>query len=99
MRKSTGLLPALLVAIASEISTASPSLSAPITYTFENTASGSLGGVAFTNADVVFRMTGDTTKVTGGSNVGTGGTVSVAGGAPAIITDLLRSLRPARTFS
>jgi hypothetical protein len=72
----------------------SPSFAAPITYTGEVAASGSLGGVAFTDADVVFSMTGDTTNVTrapdpsvssGEVNFGTL-TVSVAGAMPATFT-------------
>jgi hypothetical protein len=73
----------------------SPSFAAPITYTEEATASGSLGGVAFSNADLVFSMTGDTTNVVTTTaspgeiidrNTGTV-TVSVAGGMPAAFTD------------
>jgi hypothetical protein len=93
VRKLAGFLPAVVLGVASVILEASPSFSAPITYTEEATASGSLGGVAFTNADVVFRMTGDTANVINGifsfatfSNRVTG-TVSVSGGAPAILTN------------
>jgi hypothetical protein len=60
-RKPIGLLPGLVIGAASAILAASPSFAAPITYTEEATASGSLGGVAFTNADVV--VNSDTTRV------------------------------------
>ena len=36
---------------------------APITFTMEFAGTGSLGGTAFSNADVLFSFTGDTTKV------------------------------------
>jgi len=56
---------------------------APITYTEQTTASGSLDGVAFTNANVVLTLLGDTAGVTSPAtglfiNGGTAG-VSVAG--------------------
>ena len=86
----TSLLPALIPVIAVAILAASPSLAVPITYTEEATASGSLGGVVFTNADVVPSMTNDTNNVamfssSYFSNAGSA-TVTVAGGAPATFT-------------
>jgi PEP-CTERM motif len=79
---------AVVLSIASTILAASPSLASPITYTEEATASGSLNGVTFTNADVVLRMTGDTANVgiSPGFNLGTV-TVSVGGGLPAIFVN------------
>jgi von Willebrand factor type D domain/PEP-CTERM motif len=93
MRKSKGFQAGLVLGVISIILVVYPSFAAPITYTEEATATGSLGGVAFTNADVVFNMTGDTSNVVTtspreiiDSNSGTV-TVSVAGGAPAAFTD------------
>ena len=56
---------------------------APITYTEQALASGTLGARVFTNALVTIVFTGDTTNVTGGAgfftnNLGTA-TISVAG--------------------
>lgn len=77
MRKPETFSPALALGIAGAISTASPVLAFPITYTEQGMASGCLGatktgstltcpaGDAFTNASVTLSMTGDTTKVTG----------------------------------
>ncbi len=53
----------LVLGVASIFSVVSPLVAAPVTYTEEATASGSLGGVAFTNADVVLSMTNDTDNV------------------------------------
>ena len=95
MSKPKGFQTGLLLGLINIILVVSPSFAAPITYTGEVTASGSLGGVAFTNVDVLFSMTGDTTNVTNvttpsgeiiDSNLGTV-TVSVAGAPPAAFTD------------
>ena len=93
---AVSLAPAIAVlGLLNLIFMASPSFAAPITYIEEATASGSLGGAAFSNADIVFSMTGDTTNVitTTASpgeiidhNSGTV-TVSVAGGMPAAFSD------------
>lgn len=95
MRKPKGFQTGLVLGLINIILVVSPSFAAPITYTEEATASGSLGGVAFTNVNVVFSMTGDTTNVTNvttpsgeiiDSNLGTV-TVSVARGMRATFTD------------
>jgi len=89
MRNPIGFLPALGLVIASTIVAGSPAYAVPITYTETDTASGSLGGVAFTNASIVLTMNNDTTNVTGGpssfQNFGII-TVSINGGAPATFT-------------
>jgi hypothetical protein len=70
----------------------SPASAVPITYTETDIASGSLNGVAFTDASILLTMNNDTTKITGGPslffNFGTI-TVSINGGAPATFTDSL----------
>ena len=75
----------LVLGVASIFSVVSPLVAAPVTYTEEATASGSLGGVAFTNADVVLSMTNDTDNVIRNgaifSNVGIA-TVTVASNEP-----------------
>jgi hypothetical protein len=90
MRKPTTLLPTLALGVAGAVSVAAPSLAAPITYTEQATATGSLGGIAFTDATVLLTMTNDTTNVTGGPTFfeifGTV-TLSVNGGAPVTLTD------------
>ncbi len=63
----------------------------PITYTVSDTASGSLGGVAFTNALVTLNFYGNTSNVTGGggfytNSVGTG-TVQIGSGPAVNFTD------------
>src|SRR5262249_25263809 len=63
----------------------------PITYREEAIASGSLGGIPFTNADIVMRMSGDTTNVlfdgiANWENFGTT-TVTVPGIGTATFTD------------
>jgi hypothetical protein len=63
MREPKGFETRLVLGLLNLILVVSPSFAAPITYTEEATASGSLGGVAFSNADLVFSMTGDTTNV------------------------------------
>jgi hypothetical protein len=62
-----------------------PSFAVPITYTEKAIGSGSLGGVPFTNADVVLTTNGDTVNIgpSGpGANFGPT-TVGVSGGIPA----------------
>jgi hypothetical protein len=49
MRKPVGFLPALALGVASAVGAAFRSLAIPITYTEQATATGSLGGVIFTN--------------------------------------------------
>ena len=67
----------------------SPACAVPITYTETDIASGSLNGVAFTNASIMLTMNNDTINITGGpsffDNFGAI-TVSVNGGAPATFT-------------
>jgi hypothetical protein len=68
-----------------------PALADPITYTETATASGSLNGVAFTNASIVLTENGNTTNVTNPSrgeflNVGTV-SLSINGGTPVTFTD------------
>jgi hypothetical protein len=63
----------------------------PITYTETATASGSLNGVAFTNASIVLTENGNTTNVTNPSlgqflNVGTV-SLSINSGTPVTFTD------------
>jgi hypothetical protein len=53
----------LVLGVASTLLVVSSLVAAPVTYTQEATASGSLGGVGFTNADVVLSMTNDTANV------------------------------------
>jgi hypothetical protein len=53
----------LLLGVASAIGAASPSFATPITYTEQATATGSLGGVAFTDASVLLTMHTDTTTI------------------------------------
>jgi hypothetical protein len=86
MRKPTGFLPTLVLGLASAIISIGPARAAPVTYTEQATATGSLDGVAFTNGSILFTMTNDTTNVVVVfpgifSNTGTT-TVSVAGGSP-----------------
>jgi PEP-CTERM motif len=93
MRKSTTFLPALVLGAAGALSVATPSLAAPITYTEEATATGSLGGVAFTNATVLLTMNNVTTNITGGptlfDNLGSA-TLTVGGGTPVTFTDSIQ---------
>jgi hypothetical protein len=90
MRKPTTFLPALALGVAGAITMAAASMAAPITYTETATASGSLNGVAFTDASVLLRMVNDTTLVVGGpdlfENFGIL-TVSLNGGIPVTFTD------------
>jgi hypothetical protein len=101
MSMPTGFLSALVLDVATAIlATTSPSLAVPITYTEQATASGSLDGVAFNNANVVIRMTSDTTTVHYSSTLPDGtpapdsspgnfgpATVSVAGGPPIALSN------------
>jgi hypothetical protein len=68
-----------------------PALADPITYTETDTASGSLNGVAFTNASIVLTENGNTTNVTNPSlgrflNVGTV-SLSINSGTPVTFTN------------
>ncbi len=64
----------------------------PIIYTEQLTATGSLGGVGFSDTGVVFSLISDTTSIlqSGGlyTNLGTA-TVSLGGGSPITITNLM----------
>ena len=62
-------LPALVLGIASTAGVVSPTLAIPITYTETDTASGSLGGVAFNNGNIVLTENSDITNVV---NLGSG---------------------------
>jgi PEP-CTERM motif len=89
--KTNRIAPAVVLSIASVFIAASPSFGAPITYTLETTASGSLGGTSFTDATVILSMTNNTTNVTNSpsgffNNVGTV-TVSVGGGTAVTFTN------------
>ena len=87
---------ALVLGIASTVGAASLGLATPITYTETDTASGSLGGIAFTNANIVLTENSDITNVVNlGSgifhNVGTV-TLTVNGGSPVNFTDTTLSV-------
>jgi len=90
MRKPATILAALGVGITGTLLGASSAFAVPITYTEQAVGSGSLDGVAFTDASVVLTMINDTGNVTGSApvftNLGTL-TVSVAGGAPETFTN------------
>lgn len=91
MRMFTRFLPALALGLAGTALQTSAAFAVPITYTENATATGSLGGVAFTDATVTLTMMNDTTNVTNPStglflNIGTA-TVSVNGGTPVAFTD------------
>ena len=90
MRQRTGFLSILVLGFASTIIFGSPSRAIPITYVEQAIATGSLGGVGFTNANMILSMTGDTTDVTDEPttffNFGTL-TVNVAGIGLATFTD------------
>jgi hypothetical protein len=93
MRKTGAFLPALALGIAGAISGgAPPSLAVPITYIEQATASGSLGGLTFTDASVTLTMQNDTTHVIGSpplfENFGAA-TVSVNSGPAVTFTDPL----------
>jgi len=94
MRKPTTSLAVMALGVAGAISMAAPSLASPITYTEQATATGSLNGVPFTNANVLLTMNNVTTNVTSTppgaptlfENFGTA-TVSLNGSAPVTFTD------------
>lgn len=92
MRKPATILAALGVGITGALLGAGPAFAVPITYTEQAVGSGSLDGVAFTDATVVLTMINDTANVIGGpalfENIGTA-TVSVADGAPETFTDAM----------
>lgn len=89
MRNLNRLLPALAMGVASTIAAVSPSLAAPITYVEQATATGSLDGVAFSNAALVMSMTNDTANVVDGTYSFGTVTVSVPGVGQGAFTDLL----------
>ncbi|MGH7099353.1 MAG: PEP-CTERM sorting domain-containing protein [Stellaceae bacterium] len=92
MRVLLGFMSAVVLGAAGAISGTSPALAVPITYTGQLTATGSLGGAAFTNANVVLTLHTDTANVTGGPTVFTvtgPATLSIAGGAPVAFTDTI----------
>jgi PEP-CTERM motif len=82
MSKVARFRSALLLGVASTIILQSPSHAIPITYVEQATATGILGGVNFTSANVILSMTSETTTVTSAPptyfNFGTL-TVNVAG--------------------
>jgi PEP-CTERM motif len=91
MHEINRIVPAVVLSIASIFIAASPSFGAPITYTEQATASGSLNGVSFTDATVLLTMNNSTTNVTTGGpglffNVGTV-TLSIDGGPAVTFTD------------
>jgi hypothetical protein len=88
------LITAVVLGAASAMIGATPAVAVPITYTVTDTATGSLNGVAFSNASIVLTMNNNTTNVTNPSSglfsiVGTI-TVSVNGAAPVTFTDTTR---------
>jgi hypothetical protein len=94
MRNLMALITAVVLGAASAIIGATPAVAVPITYTETDTATGSLNGVAFTNASIVLTMNNNTANVTNPSSglfsiVGTI-TVSVNGAAPVTFTDTTR---------
>jgi hypothetical protein len=64
---------------------------APITYTDTDTASGSLGGVAFVNQNVIVSLKGDTSNVVSNSgfisNLIGIGSITIGNAAPVLFTD------------
>jgi hypothetical protein len=83
-------------AVVGAISAAAPCHATPITYTEKATASGSLNGVAFSNAAVTLTMDNDTASVTGAAptfiNIGTLA-LTIAGFSPAtFVTDVFGSV-------
>ncbi|MGH7054202.1 MAG: hypothetical protein ACREFA_10345, partial [Stellaceae bacterium] len=65
MRVLLGFMSTVVLGAAGAISGTPPALAVPITYTGQLTATGSLGGAAFTNANVVLTLHTDTANVTG----------------------------------
>ena len=57
MHETKRIVPAVVLGIASIFIAASPSFGAPITYTEQATASGTLNGIAFTDDTVLLTMT------------------------------------------
>jgi len=90
MRNLIGLATALALGSIGAIFGATTALAVPITYTETATASGSLGGVAFSNASIVLKQNGDTANVTGSGFIENRGTITLTinGGAPADITEV-----------
>jgi hypothetical protein len=93
MRKSIGFLPTLALGLAGAIVSIGPGRAAAVTYTLEAIGSGTLDGVAYTDASLLFTMHNDTTNVVKGPPGGedfmiTGPiAVSVGGGPLATFTD------------
>jgi hypothetical protein len=92
MHKTIFLMATLILGGAGMIAAASPALAVPITYTDSFTASGTLGGIGFTDDNVVVTVDADTANVTGApggqvSVVGTTALVQVDGLAPATFID------------
>src|SRR5689334_278786 len=85
------LLSQLLWASAFLVAGSFSAAAVPITYTEEFTASGSLGGTAFSDADVTITLVGDTTNVFDDSGVfrnTTGSpTINISGVGTATFTD------------
>jgi hypothetical protein len=82
----------LLVAIGVFCAGATAALAAPITYSFSGTATGTLNGIAFTNAAVTVDAFGDTTAVLAGTiscNSLTSVTFSISGVGAGTVTDTL----------
>jgi PEP-CTERM motif len=91
MHYTNRIVPAVALGIASIFMAASPSFGAPITYTEQATASGTLNGTPFTDATVLLTMNNNTTNVTNGPpglffNQGTV-TLSIGGGPAVTFTD------------
>jgi hypothetical protein len=63
MRKSTKFMPLLVLGIVGTIPAVSSAVAMPITYTEQATATGSLGGVMFTDESVLLTMGSDTNNV------------------------------------
>jgi hypothetical protein len=78
-----------IAALASTV--AHEAFATPIIYSEQVIATGSLGGVGFSNANVLITMDADTSNIThfagAYDNTGSLVTVSINGGAPATITD------------
>jgi PEP-CTERM motif len=91
MRKPIGFLPTLVLGLASAIVAIGPVLAAPVTYTEQGTGTGSLDGVAFTNASILLTMINDTTDVVSGP---TPATVSITGTATVNVNN-----GPSETFT
>src|SRR5262245_57262722 len=82
---------AVVLAVVGMLAVANPVLADPITYSVRATASGTLGGSAFTSALVTIALTGDTSAVSGSpiqTNPGIA-TVDVSGVGTATFTNAL----------